>query len=105
MRLHVVTRCQHRQFTGSLPKASVVICFYNEAWSALLRTVWSVVDRTPSHLLHEIVLVDDNSDLRRFHMQLTLTDGTCSLPSRLTLTCGRTVNEEHFEYNLANDPF
>uniref|UniRef100_A0A8C7X339 Glycosyltransferase 2-like domain-containing protein n=1 Tax=Oryzias sinensis TaxID=183150 RepID=A0A8C7X339_9TELE len=47
----------------ALPSASVVICFFNEAFSALLRTVHSVLDRTPAYLLHEIILVDDQSEL------------------------------------------
>lgn len=47
----------------ALPSASVVICFFNEAFSALLRTVHSVLDRTPAYLLHEIILVDDHSEL------------------------------------------
>lgn len=41
----------------------MVICFFNEAFSALLRTVHSVLDRTPPFLLHEIILVDDYSEL------------------------------------------
>ncbi|KAF2894288.1 hypothetical protein ILUMI_11880 [Ignelater luminosus] len=41
--------------------ASVVIIFYNEILSAILRTIWSVTLQTPEHLLHEIVLVDDAS--------------------------------------------
>lgn len=55
-------RCQLKHYPKSFPRASVVICFYNEAWSVLLRTVYTVIRRTPKHLLHEIILVDDFSD-------------------------------------------
>lgn len=58
-----VCRCREKSYPSDLPFASVIICFYNEALSALLRTVHSVLDRTPAHLLHEIILVDDNSEL------------------------------------------
>lgn len=51
--------------TGRLPNTTVIIVFHNEAWSVLLRTVWSVINRTPARLLHEIILVDDAST-RRF---------------------------------------
>ncbi|KAF7627209.1 Polypeptide N-acetylgalactosaminyltransferase [Meloidogyne graminicola] len=44
-----------------LPKASVVIIFTDEAWSPLLRTVHSVINRTPKILLEEVLLVDDFS--------------------------------------------
>ncbi|KAL2085703.1 hypothetical protein ACEWY4_019023 [Coilia grayii] len=56
-------KCKVRSYPAALPAASVVICFFNEALSALLRTVHSVLDRTPAYLLHEIILVDDNSEL------------------------------------------
>uniref|UniRef100_A0A1A8G991 Polypeptide N-acetylgalactosaminyltransferase n=1 Tax=Nothobranchius korthausae TaxID=1143690 RepID=A0A1A8G991_9TELE len=56
-------QCRQRSYPLALPSASVVICFFNEALSALLRTVHSVLDRTPAYLLHEIILVDDHSEL------------------------------------------
>jgi polypeptide N-acetylgalactosaminyltransferase len=42
-----------------------VIIFINERWSILLRTVYSVLHRSPRHLLKEIILVDDVSELGR----------------------------------------
>ncbi|KAJ8956321.1 hypothetical protein NQ318_015059 [Aromia moschata] len=40
---------------------SVIVIFYNELLSVILRTIWSVILQTPSHLLQEIILVDDAS--------------------------------------------
>ena len=57
-------RCLAKQYeVTTLPTAGVVVVFHNEAWSLLLRTVHSVLGATPSHLLTELVLVDDASDL------------------------------------------
>lgn len=47
----------------SLPPASVIIIFYEEPYSVLLRTVHSVLNTAPSMLLREIILVDDFSSL------------------------------------------
>ncbi|XP_013786813.2 polypeptide N-acetylgalactosaminyltransferase 1-like [Limulus polyphemus] len=55
--------CKNVQYENNLPTASIVIIFTNEMWSSLLRTIHSVMNRTPSHLLHEIILVDDLSTL------------------------------------------
>jgi len=49
-------------YDASLPSASVIIIFYNEPWSVLLRTVHSVLSGSPPHILKEIILVDDHSE-------------------------------------------
>ena len=53
--------CRDKGFRSDLPEVSVVIVFHNEAWSVLLRSVHSVLSRTPTHLLREVILVDDLS--------------------------------------------
>ncbi|CAG2117416.1 unnamed protein product, partial [Medioppia subpectinata] len=48
--------------SDGLGSATIVIIYTNEIWSALIRTIWSVWNRTPDRLLNEIILVDDFSD-------------------------------------------
>ena len=55
----------------TLPRATVIIPFYNEALSMLLRTVHSVLNRSPDSLLDEVILVDDASTHE--HLQAPMT--------------------------------
>lgn len=59
---HASHRCRQITYSEDLPQISVVFIFVNEALSVILRSVHSVVNHTPSQLLKEIILVDDNSD-------------------------------------------
>ncbi len=57
-------RCDKKDFEelGVLPKASIIICFHDkENVSNVVRTVHSIIQRSPAHLLQEVILVDDRS--------------------------------------------
>lgn len=43
-------------------KVSIIISVFNEAWHVLLRTLHSIMQRTPEKLISEVVIIDDCSD-------------------------------------------
>ncbi|XP_022328261.2 polypeptide N-acetylgalactosaminyltransferase 5-like isoform X1 [Crassostrea virginica] len=64
--------CYDVEYDAHLPEVSVIIPFRNEAFSTLLRTVHSVLDKSNPDILGEIILVDDGSDLDDLKTKLNL---------------------------------
>jgi Glycosyl transferase family 2 len=54
--------CRNATYLSDLPKASIILAFYNEPFSMIMRTIYSVLKRSPPELIEEIILVDDCSD-------------------------------------------
>jgi len=56
--------CRNRVYDlNSLPTTSVVIIFYNEPYSVIVRTIHSVLNTCDRRILKEVILVDDGSTL------------------------------------------
>ncbi|KAM7367214.1 hypothetical protein PAMP_015131 [Pampus punctatissimus] len=55
------TSCAAKTYPEDLPTISVVLIYLDEALSVIKRAIRSIIDKTPAHLLKEIILVDDHS--------------------------------------------
>ncbi|CAK0881888.1 unnamed protein product, partial [Prorocentrum cordatum] len=75
-------RAQHETLrampAGALPNTSVIFTFCNEPAHSLYNSIYSVIERSPRHLLHEFILVDDGSSAE--HIQKPLEDWAKTLP-------------------------
>ncbi|XP_026635670.1 polypeptide N-acetylgalactosaminyltransferase 15 isoform X2 [Microtus ochrogaster] len=63
--------CLQQHPASSLPTASIILCFHDEAWPLLLRTVHSILDTAPKALLQEIIIVDDLSQQEQLKSALS----------------------------------
>ncbi|CAG5117611.1 unnamed protein product, partial [Candidula unifasciata] len=88
--------------TTALPTAGIVLVFVDEMWSALMRTVFSILDAGPIELISEIILVDDAS--QKDHLGQPLDDyirifngkvKVVRLPERKGLIAARLVGYEN----------
>ncbi|CAO2638022.1 Polypeptide N-acetylgalactosaminyltransferase 15 [Lemmus lemmus] len=63
--------CLQQHPESGLPTASIILCFHDEAWPLLLRTIHSILDTAPKALLQEIIIVDDLSQQEQLKSALS----------------------------------
>lgn len=55
--------CKAMNYSKNLPQASIIMVYHNEPLSLILRTIYAIYNRSPDHLVREILLIDDCSTL------------------------------------------
>lgn len=73
------SKCRSHEFPDDLPTTSIIIVFHNEGNSTLLRTLTSIVTRSPTEFIEEIIMVDDAS-VDREYLKETLENFVKELP-------------------------
>lgn len=87
-----------------LPTVSVIVPFHNEHWTTLLRTAVSVINRSPPHLLKEVILVDDCSTKGKLYQSLWSLPDLIGGPS-LNLVTIKTFSSAVIYCSLLINPF
>ncbi|CRL00366.1 CLUMA_CG013636, isoform B [Clunio marinus] len=62
--------CKNKVYNKNLPKCSIIIVVHNEDWMLFMRTIHSVLLRSPPELIEEILIIDDASDKDWLHKRL-----------------------------------
>lgn len=62
--------CKLKTYPKDLPKVSIIIQFHDDDWMLLMRTVHSIILRSPYHLIEEILLIHDVSEREYFKEKL-----------------------------------
>ncbi|CAH8620225.1 unnamed protein product [Schistosoma intercalatum] len=62
--------CKGALYSKQLPLVSIIIPVYEEHWETLIRTIVSVLNRSPLELIKEVILVDDGSSRRHLKERL-----------------------------------
>ncbi|XP_047992755.1 polypeptide N-acetylgalactosaminyltransferase 1-like [Leguminivora glycinivorella] len=98
--------CKSVEFNlDNLPTATVVIVFHNEAWSTLMRTVMSVIMRSPKRLLKQDLLVEFNLDnLPTATVVIVFHNEAWSTLMRTVMSVIMSLKDLLVEFNLDNLP-